>query len=158
MAVLTVSGGPSVLAADEAERLGLVLPSLAPSTLEAMRAVIPPFAATRNPVDLTPQCPAPAYGPAVDALYDDPRVDGVVVIDCGLDIEPFADAVVAACRRTRKPTVGFVADVPAVERALGAAGVPLFPSPERAVRAYNSLWHRATAGAGPKARGARHRR
>lgn len=152
LAVLTVSGGPSVLAADEAERLGLVLPSLAPSTLRAMRAVIPPFAATRNPVDLTPQCPAPAYGPAIDALYNDPRIDGVVVIDCGLDVEPFADAVVAACRRTRKPTVGFVADVPAVARALGAAGVPLFASPERAVRAYNSLWRRATAGARPKAR------
>ena len=151
LAVLTVSGGPSVLAADEAERLGLVLPSLSPATLEAMRAVVPPFAATRNPVDLTPQCPAPAYRPAVDALYDDPRIDGVVVIDCGLDVEPFADAVVAACRRTRKPTVGFVADVPAVERALGAAGVPLFPSPERAVRAYNSLWRRATAGPRPQA-------
>ena len=149
LAVLTVSGGPSVLAADEAERLGLVLPSLAPSTLQSMLAVVPPFAATRNPVDLTPQCPASAYGPAVDALYDDPRVDGVVVIDCGLDVKPFADAVVAACRSTGKPTVGFVADVPTVEQTLAAAGVPLFPSPERAVRAYRSLWRRAAAGARP---------
>ena len=146
LAVLTVSGGPSVLAADEAERLGLVLPSLAPSTLQAMRAVIPPFAATRNPVDLTPQCTASAYGPAVNALYDDPLVDGVVIIDCGLDVEPLADAVVAACGRTGKPTVGFVADVPTVEQTLAAAGVPLFSSPERAVRAYNSLWRSATSG------------
>ena len=144
MAIVTVSGGPSVLAADEAERLGLALPELAPSTLQAMRAVIPPFAATRNPVDLTPQCPASAYGPAVDALYDDPRVDGVVVIDCGLDVEPFGDAVVAAQRRTCKPTVGFLSDVPTVRQSLEAAGIPLFPSPERAVRAYRSLWPSAT--------------
>ena len=71
LAVLTVSGGPSVLAADEAERLGLVLPQLADSTLEVLLAVVPSFAATRNPVDLTPQCPPEAYGPAVDAVYND---------------------------------------------------------------------------------------
>ena len=147
MAILTVSGGPSVLAADEAERLGLGLPQLAPPTLQAMQAVIPPFAATRNPVDLTPQCPASAYGPAIDALYDDPNIDGVVVIDCGLDVEPFGDAVVAAQRRTCKPTVGFVSDVPTVRKKLEAAGIPLFPSPERAVRAYRSLRASATAGA-----------
>ena len=146
LAVLTVSGGPSVLAADEAERLGLVLPQLADSTLEALQAVVPSFAATRNPIDLTPQCPPQAYGPAVNAVYTDPNIDGVVVIDCGLDIAELANVVAEACSRTAKPTVAFVADTPTVARRLTAVGIPLFPSPERAVRAYASLTRRASEG------------
>ena len=146
LAVLTISGGPSVLAADEAERLGLVLPALTDSTLRSLQAVVPSFAATRNPVDLTPQCPPEAYGPAVDALYDDPKLDGVVVIDCGLDIAEFGDAVIAACKRTGKPTVAFITEAPAVARTLSSARIPLLPSPERAMKAYASLVrHPATA-------------
>ncbi len=146
LAVVTISGGPSVLAADEAERLGLVLPRLADSTLRALEAVVPSFAATGNPVDLTPQCPPEAYAPAVDAVYRDPTVDGVVVIDCGLDVGEFADAVAAAHRRTGKPTVAFVTDTPLVAGRLAAAGVPLLPSPERAVRAFASLMRRSPRG------------
>ena len=146
LAVVTISGGPSVLAADEAERLGLVLPRPADSTLRVLEAVVPSFAATGNPVDLTPQCPPEAYAPAVDAVYRDPTVDGVVVIDCGLDVGEFADAVVAAHRRTGKPTVAFVADTPLVAGRLAAAGVPLLPSPERAVRAFAALMRRSPRG------------
>ena len=142
LAVLTVSGGPSVLAADEADRLGLVLPALTDSTLRTLKAVVPSFAATRNPVDLTPQCPPEAYGPAVDAVYNDPHIDGVVVIDCGLDIPELADAVTAAHKSTGKATVAFVTDAPTVARRLTAACVPLLPSPERAVKAYASLVRR----------------
>ena len=144
LAVLTVSGGPSVLATDEAERLGLVLSALDDSTLKALRAAVPSFAATRNPVDLTPQCPREAYRSAVDAVYNDSNIDGVVVIDCGLDIVELADAVTAAQERTGKPTVALITDAPTVARKLTAAGVPLLPSPERAVKAYASLAWRST--------------
>ena len=143
LAIVTISGGPSVLAADEAERLGLVLPQLADSTLRALDAVVPSFAATGNPVDLTPQCPPEAYAPAVNAVYRDPTIDGVVVIDCGLDIGELADAVAAAHKNTNKPTVAFVTDTPVVAGRLVAAGVPLLPSPERAVRAFASLMRRS---------------
>jgi len=146
LAVLTVSGGPSVLAADEAERLGLVLPRLSDSTLEALLAVVPSFAATRNPVDLTPQCRPEAYGPAVAAVYDDPNIEGVVVIDCGLDVAELANAVAEARDRTGKPTVAFIADAPIVAGKLTTAGVPLLSSPERAVRAYASLARRPSGG------------
>ena len=153
LAVLTVSGGPSVLAADEAERLGLCLPELADSTLKALQAVVPSFAATRNPVDLTPQCPPEAYGPAVAAVYADPNIDGVVVIDCGLDIPELADAVTAACKRTGKPTVAFITEAPAVARTLSSARIPLLPSPERAMKAYASLVRHPDTAASPNSRG-----
>ena len=144
LAVLTVSGGPSVLAADEAERQGLALPALTDSTLSRLRAVIPPFAATGNPVDLTPQCPPDAYHAAVNAVYDDPQVDGIVAINCGLDVAEFGDAVATACRRTGKPTTAFITDAPCVTSRLSTAGVPLLPSPERAVKSYASLLRRSS--------------
>ena len=143
LAILTVSGGPSVLAADEAERIGLALPALADPTLSKLQAVAPSFAATGNPVDLTPQCPPGAYQPAVDAVYDDPGIDGVVAINCGLDIAVFGDAVIAAHQRTGKPTTAFIADAPSVAGRLSAGGVPMLPSPERAVKSYASLLRRS---------------
>ena len=146
LAVLTVSGGPSVLAADEAERLGLALPALDDSTLSKLQAVVPPFAATGNPVDLTPQCPPEAYQPAVDAVYGDPHIDGIVAINCGLDTAAFGCAVATAHQRTGKPTTAFIADAPSVASRLSAASVPILSSPERAVRAYASLIHRSTRG------------
>ena len=153
LAVLTVSGGPSVVAADEAERLGLVLPRLSDSTLKALLAVVPSFAATRNPIDLTPQCRPEAYAPAVAAVYNDPNIDGVVVIDCGLDVAELANAVAEARDRTGKPTVAFIADAPTVAGKLTAAAVPLLPSPERAVTAYASLARRASRGPATSAPG-----
>lgn len=139
VAVVTISGGPSVLAADEAERLGLTLPAMSDSTVERLRAVVPGFAATGNPVDLTPQCPADAHSPAVSAVFDDPTIDGVIAINCGLDLEPFGKAVAEASTRTAKPAVGFVTDAPTVAAILARSGIPLFSSPERAARGLASL-------------------
>jgi len=136
VAVLTISGGPGVLAADAAERLGLSLPAPGEATVRRVRDVAPPFAATGNPIDLTPQCPPASFPDAVGAVFDDPAYDGVVVINCGLDIPQFGTGVVRARARTGKPVAGFVVDVPAVEAELAAAGVPLLSSPERAVAAY----------------------
>ncbi len=139
VAVVTISGGPSVLAADEAERIGLTLPTMGDSTVERLRAVIPGFAATGNPVDLTPQCAVDSHSPAVSAVFDDPAIDGVIAINCGLDLEPFGKAVAEASKRTAKPTVGFVTDAPTVATILADSGIPLFSSPERAARGLASL-------------------
>lgn len=139
LAVLTISGGPGVLAADAAERLGLELPVPAAATQARVRELAPSFAAVGNPVDLTPQCPPPAFPPAIGAVFEDPAFDGVVVINCGLDIPEFGAGVADAWRRTRKPVTAFVLDVPRIESALRAAGIPLLPSPERAVAAYRAM-------------------
>ncbi len=139
IAVLTVSGGPAVLAADEAERLGFELRPLTDETVARLGAVTPGFAATANPVDLTPQCAPDSFGPAVAAVFEDPGIDAVVVINCGLDVEPFGRAVATSARLTAKPCVGFVSDAPGVAGALSDAGIALFGSPERAVSGLKSL-------------------
>ncbi len=136
VAVLTISGGPGVLAADAAERAGLELPPPSPATVRRVREVAPSFAATGNPIDLTPQCPPAGFAPAIAAVFDDALYDGVIVINCGLDVPEFGQGVAAAARRTGKPVTAFVLDVPGVEAELEAAGIPLLPGPERAVAAH----------------------
>jgi acyl-CoA synthetase (NDP forming) len=139
VAVLTISGGPAVLAADAAERLGLRLPPPGPATVRLIRELAPAFAAAGNPVDLTPQCPPEGFPPAIGAVFDDPAYEGVIVIDCGLDVPEFGQGVAAAARRTGKPVTAFVLDVPGVEAELAAAGIPLLGSPERAAAAYAAV-------------------
>jgi acetyltransferase len=135
IAIVTISGGPSVLAADAAERAGLTLPALGTGTLTQLRSLLPSFAALGNPIDLTPQCPADSFVPAIAAVYADEAVDGIVAINCGLDVPQFGLGVARGVAQTGKPTTAFVLDVPAVEAEIAAANVLRFASPERAVAA-----------------------
>lgn len=136
VAIVTVSGGPGVLAADACAELGLELPVLAESTQRALRGLLPDFAPVSNPVDLTPQCPPAVMAEATRLVYDDPAVDGVVLIDYGMDVPALGRAVAGAAAATGIRTTGFVLDAPRVTAALTAAGVPLFGGPERAVAGY----------------------
>jgi acyl-CoA synthetase (NDP forming) len=136
VAIITISGGPGVLAADAAELAGLTLPPPSPDTLERLRALAPSFAALGNPIDLTPQCPPEHYPEAIGAVMADPGFDGFVVINCGLDIPSFGEGVTAGAAATGKPVTAYVLDVPDIEKQLDHAGIPRFGSPERAVRAY----------------------
>jgi acetate---CoA ligase (ADP-forming) len=53
LAIMTCSGGDSAQGADEAARLGLELPELAPETRERLAAILPPTATPANPIDYT---------------------------------------------------------------------------------------------------------
>lgn len=134
--ILTISGGPGVLAADAAERAGLELPPLSRARQTAIRTYAPDFAATANPVDLTPQCPPGNFPAAIAEVYADAGLDGIVVINCGLDIPQFGEGVAAAYAATGKPTTAFLLDVPKVGAAISAAGIPCLGSPESAVRGF----------------------
>jgi acetyltransferase len=136
VAVVTISGGPGVLAADAAERHGLELPPLPPRRQAAIRALAPEFAALGNPVDLTPQCPPASFRPAIRAVYEEDGIDGVIVVNCGLDIPEFGAAVAEAFAATGKPTTAFLLDVERVRKAVVDAGIPCFDLPEAAVRGY----------------------
>ncbi len=138
IAIVTISGGPSVLAADAAERAGLALPTLGQATIDRLRGLVPAFAALGNPIDLTPQCPIDNFIPAIEAIYADAAIEGVVAINCGLDMKPFGTGVARGVAATGKPTAAFVLDAPGVEAEMAGAGVLRFASPERAVNALAS--------------------
>jgi len=139
VAVVTISGGPSVLAGDTCEEEGLQVRELQASTQQLIRQLIPEFGATANPVDMTPQCAPENYEACVKAIASDPEVDGLIAINIGLDNPEFARAFIKARELYQKPVVAFVAATPQIAGIFNSYQVPVFPSVERAVNGLNCL-------------------
>ena len=77
--VVTNAGGPGILLADACEAHDLSLPELAPETVAALRAFLPPQASVANPVDLLASATPEQYARAVEIVGADPSVDTLVV-------------------------------------------------------------------------------
>lgn len=81
LAIMTCSGGDSAQGADEAQRIGLELPELAPATVQRLRALLPSAATVANPLDYTAMIwgDRGALAELVRALGEDPSIDQVLV-------------------------------------------------------------------------------
>ena len=79
---ITASGGASEIIADRAEDEGIEIPEFAPETVERLRRVVPPFAATQNPVDVTGYVLVnrDLMRNALQAVQDDPGLDALVLV------------------------------------------------------------------------------
>ncbi|HEX7044699.1 MAG TPA: bifunctional acetate--CoA ligase family protein/GNAT family N-acetyltransferase [Burkholderiales bacterium] len=145
LAMVTNAGGPAVLATDRAADLGVALPALAPATMAALDAALPAHWSHGNPVDVLGDAGAERYTRALDACLKDPNIDGVLVM---LTPQAMTDpmAVAEAVIRQPKPAGKLVltswmggSRVLAARDRFAAAGIPSFPSPERAVEAFAYL-------------------
>ncbi|MFH1861247.1 MAG: acetate--CoA ligase family protein [bacterium] len=139
VAILTISGGPCVVAGDTCERLGIEVPELGVGLQQDIRTLTPPFAATSNPVDMTPQMNPANFIPCVDLVMGQDLIDGAIAINVGLDRSEFAKAFIEAGRIYQKPVVTFTIDTPVLSGLFKESGIPIYPTPERAVKAYRSL-------------------
>jgi len=90
-------------------------------------------------VDLTPQVDPARIAEAARAVLSQAEIAGAVAINVGLDLPEFADGLIEASHSAGKPLVACAVDVPAVAEKFKAAGVPVYSTPERAVRAYRKL-------------------
>jgi acetyltransferase len=154
VAVITNSGGTGVELADLLADEGLEVPELSAALQEELRALLPPLASARNPVDITPVWRrfAELYPLLVDRLARCGEVDAVVPVLLQRSAEePVARAVrdaVTRLRADRVPVPVYVCWVaPRTSRPsadlLQDAGVPCFEWPERTARA---LGHAARYG------------
>ncbi len=81
VAVISTSGGASIMAADKAELYGIPLPQPIDSVRQVLEAHIPEFGSARNPCDVTAQVvssPEALYA-CGDALMSDPTFGTVVI-------------------------------------------------------------------------------
>jgi acyl-CoA synthetase (NDP forming) len=150
-AVLTESGAFKALTLDLAESIALELPEIAGNTAATMRASIPDFIPVSNPMDLTAQAlvDPDLYRRTLEPLIADPAFAAVVLGIIQTDeatasrkFPPISDAI--AVIRPDKPVLFAGLDEgapfdPAYVRRLRDAGVPYFPSPDRAFRALGRL-------------------
>ncbi|MBI3451144.1 MAG: acetate--CoA ligase family protein [Acidobacteria bacterium] len=138
VAVVTNAGGPGILAADALENLGMSLPPLAPASLDALRAVLPPEATPANPIDLIASARDDRYRAAVKIAAGDPNVDALLVIFVSpimIDAHSVAVAIVEATRGTDKPVaMCFMGKLGQEEgrKVFDAAGIPVYVFPELA--------------------------
>ncbi|MFZ0092120.1 MAG: CoA-binding protein, partial [Solirubrobacteraceae bacterium] len=139
LAIMTCSGGDSAQGADEAERLGLELPALAPATQARLTELLPAAATVANPLDYTAMIwgDVTALGELVRTLGEDPAIGQVLVFydqPHGMTDAPAAswravrDGVMLGAGLSPAPTMvsstlpELLDDAAAAE--FGAAGVP----------------------------------
>ena len=138
------SGATCVLAADAAEGLGLPLATLAESTRGQLNAILPGFATTTNPIDMTGVLLSNSslFGKTLEIVGKEPGADlffvGFPVAGTGYDVEAFARDAANFIATTGKPLVLSVPQED-VAAAFVKLGVPVFDSDVRALRALNQL-------------------
>ena len=142
--IVTSSGGCGILAADEAERSHLTIPPLTSKAVADLgEAGLLPTAILSNPLDLT-VAPAEHFAAAVSAADKHSLADVYLLV--------FGDPIPGATEVTQRlrDAVGSRIAVAylgggSVEKAerlrMHAAGIPVFATPQRAIRAIGSaVW------------------
>ncbi|MQA87473.1 MAG: hypothetical protein GEV03_23320 [Streptosporangiales bacterium] len=148
LVAVTASGGACSIIADAAEAAGIELPELPPRTREAVGALVPDFAAVRNPLDLSAQIisDASGFGATLDNLVDGGTYDAVLLqftTNADPSAEIVAKAVVAARQRSPIPLYvsrfGAAALAPRGMAEYASAGIPVLDAPDRAMDAIAAL-------------------
>jgi acetyltransferase len=145
LAILTNGGGPGVMATDALIAGGGTLAPLDSGTMTRLSQGLPATWSHGNPVDIIGDAPVERYRLALQALLDEPGADAVLLIHAPTAIVPSSDIA-----RALLPLVRSVArtvlccwlggDSVAQARSLCAdAGVPVFDTPEEAVRGFLQL-------------------
>ena len=149
LVAISNSGATCVLAADSASACGMTLAPLADATRAKLDAILPSFAATRNPVDITAALltnsrlfseilPVIAEDPAADAFFV-----GVPVAGTGYDVDAFARDTAAFAAATGKPVV-VAAPQESVAARFKSHGLPVFTGESQAIGALSQfIDHRA---------------
>ncbi|GAB4228768.1 MAG: acetate--CoA ligase [Deltaproteobacteria bacterium] len=156
--ILTNAGGPGILAADTAERLGIPLAEVSGALLERIRPALPPTASLANPVDVIGDARAGRYRDVLAALRDDPSVDIVLVLltpQAMTEPEETARETVSSLAGSGKTVfASFLGEATVGESRgiLTRGNVPNYPVPERAVRAVHAMlrYSRARSAAVPE--------
>ncbi len=147
-AVLSGQAGPGMAACDVSEERGLVLTTFSEETQERINVALPPLALRSNPVDMGPAWYSPeAIAEVADAALGDVNVDGVVLCIA------YASANIGAVDALSDVLKGWASRKPITcclsapgeiwregIRSLEEAGVPNYPTPERAAAALGNLW------------------
>ena len=149
IAIITVTGGGGIVAADLITDFGLGLAELTDRTIERLRPIFPPWMPPKNPVDLWPTMERVGINEALQSVIpivlEDANVDGAVIlpfaspITLGLDTRPIREAI----ERTKKPIVswlfGFVESFEPFTNLMRDMGIPVYLELTQAARILGAL-------------------
>jgi len=143
--ILTNAGGPGILAADTAERLGIPLAEISESLRGKILPKLPATASLANPVDVIGDARADRYRDVLSAIGGESSIDMVLVLltpQAMTEPEETARATVSASAGMGIPVfASFLGEATVAEsrRILTAGCIPNYPVPERAVRTAHAM-------------------
>jgi acetyl coenzyme A synthetase (ADP forming)-like protein len=145
--VVTSSGGAGILSSDASEKAGLNLRTLSRETVDRLSSVLPDYCILRNPLDLTGNAltEPEMYRDALEAVLESGEADMVLVVfgdPIPETVELLKEVVEKAKERGVPVAVNYLggADVQKDEvDALQRNGIPVYPTPERAITALGYL-------------------
>lgn len=144
LVAISNSGAVCVLTADAASDAGMPLEPLTDQTQAALRKILPGFATTRNPVDITAALLSNSrlFSDILPVIAPDPAADaflvGIAVAGTGYDVEAFARDTAAFAQNTGKPLVA-AASQPAIAAQFKAQGIAVFPTESQAIRSLSQF-------------------
>jgi acetyltransferase len=144
--ILTNAGGPAVLATDVLIANGGQLAVPTEKTLQALDGFLPPHWSHSNPIDILGDADSERYAKALEIAANDPNSDGLLVILApqGMtDPAAVAEGLKPYAKSSGKPVLtswmgGF--STASGEAILNTAGIPTFPFPDTAARAFAYMW------------------
>jgi acetyltransferase len=136
---ITTSGGAAILATDQAEQEGLDTAPLPQKVVEAITPLIPAHAIKANPIDLTGDATAQMFAEVIRETREHYDTLGVIFGD---PVEGASEVVTPGVNELVIFLGG--ADVERREREfMHLKGIPVFPTPERGVRALAQVMDRS---------------
>ncbi len=146
LAIVTNSGGPGILAADAAERSGLLMATLSQATVEKMQEFLPAYASLYNPIDIIGDADAQRYKKTLQAVSKDERVSSIMTLlspTASVEVTQTSLAVLDAFQSSNKPFFACYMGEKTVapgKKMLQDAGVPCYDFPEPAIYAIDSMY------------------
>ncbi len=148
LVAISNSGAVCVMTADAATNVGMPMAKLSAETDKKLKGILPSFATTTNPIDLTAALLSNSrlFGDILPVIAEDPAADafliGVPVAGPGYDVGAFARDAAAFGKQTGKPLV-IAATQKSVADQFAAEGSSVFPTETEAVTALHQfLAHR----------------
>ncbi len=149
LVIVTNAGGPAALATDMLVTSGGQIAQLSRESFDAFNNLLPAHGSRNNPVDLLGDAGAERYAKALEIVSKDPNNDGVLVIlTPQATTEPTATAeqLKRFAKFNGKPILASWMggdQVRVGEEILNNAGIPTFPYPDTAMRAFAYMWRYA---------------
>ncbi|MDK2853821.1 MAG: hypothetical protein PWP49_731 [Thermococcaceae archaeon] len=144
--IITDGGGAGVMASDAVAKFGLKMAELSEETIKYLKEHFPPHAVAGNPTDVVGDTDAQRYKYAIEAFVNDPNVDAIVVIVLFqvplLNEEEIIEILADYAKKSEKPILAVAMGGKKTEhyaKILEEKGVPVYPTPERGVRALAGL-------------------
>ena len=146
LTIITNAGGPGVLATDALIQNGGELTPLSDETYKQLNATMPAQWSHNNPVDVLGDAKASLYAKALELSGNDANSDGLLVILTPQDMTDAtgtAEALKPYASIEGKPVLASWMGGPFVQAGseiLLRAGIPNFPYPDTAAKAFCYMW------------------